>query len=301
MDRIDWRILRYIGEEPSISKLSNRLFITQPAVSYRLKKMEEEYGVDLFIRSNTGLSLTDAGKRLCAYAGKMLSLEEEIKFSVASKTDVVSGNILIGSVSSFAGTYLPDQLKAFLDVYQQVSASVDVNHTPILLRALEEDRIPAIIVRGRNFDHWNGEVFEISSEIAVIIANEPITKEYLMTHPYLSPFKNTDHTSNDFRQIAEEWAMQHENIMPTISPLGIYGGSQLLIQFVKRGFGWTVVTSTKLQESDGLYNRVMYDLDGKPFLYRTGLLYRKEIEGFDVYRAYLQHFKNYFTHIQQIK
>jgi len=53
MDRIDWRILRYIGEEPSISKLSNRLFITQPAVSYRLKKMEEE-----------GCRITEEGTRL---------------------------------------------------------------------------------------------------------------------------------------------------------------------------------------------------------------------------------------------
>lgn len=301
MDRIDWKILRYINEEPSTSRLANRLFITQPAVSYRLKKMEEEYGVNLFIRNNTGLSLTDAGKRLCAYTEKMLSIEEEIKFSVSSKTDEINGRVVIGSVASFVNTYLADQLKAFLDTYQQVSASIHINHTPILLRDLQEKYLSAAIVRGRTFDYWSEEKFEISSEVAVIVANEPITSDYLARAPFLSLFKESENVANNYMKIAEEWAAQHGQHLSKVSTLSISGDSHTILQFVKRGFGWTVVTSSKLQDSDGLYNKVLYDAGGNPFLYKTGLLYRKELEEFDVYRVYLQHFKNYFSHINPIK
>ena len=53
-----------ISEEHSLSKAAERLFITQPALSQRLKKLEKELGAPLFLREPAGLSITDAG---CVY------------------------------------------------------------------------------------------------------------------------------------------------------------------------------------------------------------------------------------------
>lgn len=297
MDQTDWKILRFLSVGNSISKIAESLFISQPAVSYRIAKIEEEYKADLFIRTNRGITLTDAGKRLCSYSMRMLALEEEIRLSVARKTNEVSGHIVVGSVSSFACNDLASQLIAFQNIYSNISVDIEISHSPGLIQRLRNNDMPMVIIRGRSFDEWTGECFEISSEMAVVVANEPITRDYIASTPCLNmkAYKPGAHTAQN-QEIAEEWAIQMTGKLPLNPKIRIINGdSKALIQFVKRDFGWAVVTSSKLQESDGLYNKVIYDSNGEPFLYKTCLLYRKDILELDAYQAFLEHFRNYFA------
>lgn len=296
MDHTDWRILQYIGTGISISKVADHLFISQPAVSYRLARMEEEFKTELFIRTNRGLSLTDSGKRLHSYSTRMLSLENEIRLSVSTNSANVVGHIVIGSVSSFACDQMPDQLIMFQKMYNNISVDISVGHSPELIRRLENSDIPIVIVRGRNFDKWEGQCFEISSEMAIIVASEPITRDYLNNTPCLNTMlQNPATPMTQLQEIAEEWAIQKGGKIPKYPKIRINGNSHMLIQFVKRGFGWAVVTSSKIQESDGLYNKVIYDANGQPFPYRTCMLYRKDILEFDAYRAFIEHFTNFYS------
>lgn len=293
MDTIDWRILHEIEKGNSITAIGNALFVSQPAVSYRLSKIEKEYGVQLFIRNNRGIFLTDAGRRLCRFANQMISMEEEIRMSVMSTEDNLRGAINIGSVASFAGSGLADQVKAFHDIYPDVLIGITVDHTPNLITSLKEKKLPCIIIRGRNVDGWDGGVIEISSEMAVVVANEPITDEYIKHNPCIRTGFDGFRTQLDM--IADEWMLQKTGQMPFSSNVIIGGGSQSAIQLVKRGIGWAVVTSSKLLESDGLYNKVLYNAEGAPFFYKTFLLYEKDIEQFDVYSVFLKHFRNFFS------
>ncbi|MFR5732002.1 MAG: LysR family transcriptional regulator [Clostridium sp.] len=62
---MDTKILEYviaIAEEKSLSKAAERLYLSQPALSQRLKKLEDELGTPLFLREKNGLSITDAGR-----------------------------------------------------------------------------------------------------------------------------------------------------------------------------------------------------------------------------------------------
>ena len=71
---MDTKILEYviaIAEEKSLSKAAERLYLSQPALSQRLKKLEDELGTPLFLREKNGLSITDAGHILsCRSSGK---------------------------------------------------------------------------------------------------------------------------------------------------------------------------------------------------------------------------------------
>ena len=60
---MDTKIIEYviaIAEEKTLNKAAERLYLTQPALSQRLKKLEEELGTPLFIRTKDGLAITDA-------------------------------------------------------------------------------------------------------------------------------------------------------------------------------------------------------------------------------------------------
>lgn len=87
-----------VAELKSISKVSNNLHISQPALSHQLSKIEKDLGVKLFERSNRGVELTDKGQILYNYAKRMLilhgnlieeleeddSIKQEIKINVSS-------------------------------------------------------------------------------------------------------------------------------------------------------------------------------------------------------------------------
>ncbi|MBP8278617.1 MAG: LysR family transcriptional regulator, partial [Propionivibrio sp.] len=68
----DWRILKTIAEERNLTKAAARLYISQPALTYRLKNMEEEFGAQVVSRVPTGVELTPQGEYLLAYAAEML-------------------------------------------------------------------------------------------------------------------------------------------------------------------------------------------------------------------------------------
>ena len=58
MDTRDWELLLALEEEKSMTKAGERLFLSQPAVVYRLNRMEAEFGTTLFLRTNTGVNCT---------------------------------------------------------------------------------------------------------------------------------------------------------------------------------------------------------------------------------------------------
>lgn len=74
-----YRVFYYVAKEKSITKAAKKLYISQPAISKSLKKLEEEMQVELFYRNLNGVELTEAGKILYSYidkANKNLMLAE---------------------------------------------------------------------------------------------------------------------------------------------------------------------------------------------------------------------------------
>ncbi len=62
MDQTDWKLLKILQQEKSMVKAAERLFISQPAISYRLTRMENEFGQSLFVRSNRGVEMTSTSR-----------------------------------------------------------------------------------------------------------------------------------------------------------------------------------------------------------------------------------------------
>ena len=77
---MDTKIIEYviaIAEEKSLSKAAERLYLSQPALSQRLKKLEDELGTPLFVRGKDGLSITDAGRIYVNGGHSILQIKRE--------------------------------------------------------------------------------------------------------------------------------------------------------------------------------------------------------------------------------
>ena len=91
-----YRIFYYVAKEGSISASANVLFISQPAITFQIKKLEEQLGVSLFTRTKHGMILTDEGKVLFEYVKNGIENISNGENALSNLKNLDSGTIRIG-------------------------------------------------------------------------------------------------------------------------------------------------------------------------------------------------------------
>jgi DNA-binding transcriptional LysR family regulator len=99
------------AENSSISEAAKQLHLSQPTVSHQIKMLESELGITLFIRGNTGLKLTEAGRLMLPWARRLVHDTNDLKDMMASLHQEIVGELRIAS-STPAGKYILPQLAA---------------------------------------------------------------------------------------------------------------------------------------------------------------------------------------------
>lgn len=125
------KCLQEIAKTGSISSAAKNLFISQQAVSASIKHLEEEMGVQLLIRSQTGISLTEEGKETVVFAQRMLEEQENffqnIKYLHENKLNLNTLRINIGSTSTIVNGVMPKVLADLNLQRQKVSFHISQN------------------------------------------------------------------------------------------------------------------------------------------------------------------------------
>lgn len=116
---MDIRSLRYFVEVVQLSGFSRaaeNLFVTQPAISRSIKKLEDELGYHLLKREVDGVRLTDEGQILLVHAKQILSQFSSMKKALQERAGPLSGVLPVGLPPVIASTYFADinKLKALL-------------------------------------------------------------------------------------------------------------------------------------------------------------------------------------------
>jgi DNA-binding transcriptional LysR family regulator len=124
MEDKDWIILSVLKLERNMTKALDRLFISQPALTYRIQQLEAYFKSKLFVRNRTGIQLTPQGEVVTQYAEEMLKRLQEIHDTIQSMETEVKGTIKLG-VSSTVGRYmLPEMLRNYLARYPDVDINI---------------------------------------------------------------------------------------------------------------------------------------------------------------------------------
>jgi DNA-binding transcriptional LysR family regulator len=140
------RIFQAVAEEGSITRAAERLHRVPSNLSTRLKQLEEQLGVDLFLRERQRLQLSPAGKVLLDYATKLFALHDEAHAAVQGGQP--AGDFLLGTMYSTAATHLPDLLAAYHRTYPAVNLQVQSGPSGELFEGLLTNRLDAALVDG---------------------------------------------------------------------------------------------------------------------------------------------------------
>lgn len=289
MDMIDWQLLNAIPIKKSMAKVADALFLSEPAILYRINRMEKEFNQTLFIRNNKGISLTSAGLRLQSFANTMLQYETYIRNKVNQKNSEISGMIAIGTTSNFLNYNLAPQINEFLSQYPMIELQVYTHSSDVLLDEIKKGSLMLAIVRGK--PDWNGSCIEIVNDPLIIVSAEPITENLLHQKPLIRGSGNSS-----FTNITNLWIQEYfVDTPPKSSPIKIYGDSMNIISFVKSGMGWAIISASRLNPYDHLYSEPLRHKDGSLYTYNSYLIYSKECEIFDTYQIYMDHVIHYFA------
>ncbi|MEX6231982.1 LysR family transcriptional regulator [Providencia hangzhouensis] len=124
---MDIRSLRYFVEVVQLngfSRAAESLFVTQPAISRSIKKLEDELGYTLLIREVDGVKLTEEGDILLAHAKQILSQFSSMKKALQERSGPISGVLPVGLPPVIASTYFADIIMAFSQRYPQVELKI---------------------------------------------------------------------------------------------------------------------------------------------------------------------------------
>lgn len=113
-----------VCQEHSFSKAAEKLYISQPALSATIRKVEEEAGLELFNRSTTPVSLTDAGVYYVACAQKIALLEQQMRQHFAQLKGERSGSVTIGAPAYFCAYVLPPLVSEFRRLHPEYTVSL---------------------------------------------------------------------------------------------------------------------------------------------------------------------------------
>ncbi|MHB8915781.1 MAG: LysR family transcriptional regulator [Thiobacillus sp.] len=115
-----------VAKQLSFTKAADILYMTQPAVTFQVKQLEEHFNTRLFERSHGRISLTPIGELVMGYAERILALSGEMEARVGEQTGQVTGPLMIGASSTIAEYQLPRILGQFKDRFPQVQARLTV-------------------------------------------------------------------------------------------------------------------------------------------------------------------------------
>ena len=271
MDDKDWLMLKAIHETTSLSKAANVLFISQPALSYRLRNLEREFETKILDRHATGVSFTMHGEYLLQYAEEMLKIYNRTKKNIQNINIPVQGTLRIGIPTVFAKFRIAPILKEFRNRFPSITISLKTGSSTMLLPdLLKKNNIDIAIVRGNS--DWSEEKQIIMEEPWCLIYSCPIELDQLPDIPWI-----LDETAILIKTDIQFYAWWHDHLTVTPPSLIMVNSIEACIQLVSYGIGWAIVPKIYLEKNRSLFCLPLFFLNGKPLLRKTIMIYKKHV------------------------
>ena len=150
-----YRVFYTVAKNKHMTKASEELFISQPAISQSIKKLEEQLGGTLFLRSNKGMELTEEGKMFYEYVKGALELINNAENEFTSFKNLSKGEIKIGCSTTLTKLILIDTLKEFHNEYPNININITNNLTSKLINDLKLGKLDFVIFNESNIKETN--------------------------------------------------------------------------------------------------------------------------------------------------
>lgn len=242
-----YRIFLVVAETGNITKASEKLNISQPAVTKHIKNLEDSLGNPLFIRTKKGVVLNEFGKTIFLKVKQALTLIAEAEGEIGAYKNFNKGTIKIGISTTLTRRYLLPFLEQFHKEYPNIIIDIYTDPTKELIKKLKNGMIDFIIGKFPNVKDFDLEYKKLGTT-KYIFAYNPKYYEVNKTVPISNirdyPIILQEAPSNSRDSIDRFLKENHIHIEPKMN----IASSNLLIDFVMMGYGIGYVTKLYIEK-----------------------------------------------------
>ena len=244
-----YRIFYTVANTGNISKAAKELYISQPAISKSIQKLEESVGCKLFSRSSRGVVLTDEGKLLYEHVSEAFETltmgEEKLKRSI----ELGVGHLKIGVSSTLCKYLLLPYLKEFIRQNPHISISISCQSTNDTLKLLEDNKIDIGLIgkpenqKNIHFDFLEEieDIFVAAKDYLRNLKARGIQKDHILQSSTLMLLDKNNMT----RQYIDDYLQENQIIIKDSIDIS---DMDLLIDFARIGVGVACVIKNFVRE-----------------------------------------------------
>jgi DNA-binding transcriptional LysR family regulator len=126
------QVFHAVAKYLSFTKAADALFMTQPAVTFQVKQLEEHFSARLFDRSHGRIKLTSAGALVYEYAERILNLHGELEVRMAEMSGEIAGPLIIGASLTNGEFILPQVIGEFKASHPRVEIRLTVGNSELI-------------------------------------------------------------------------------------------------------------------------------------------------------------------------
>ncbi len=251
---MDFRYLNtfiQVAESNSFTRAGEKLGYSQPTISFQIKQLERELGVQLFERIGHTVTLTKEGREALAYAQRICQLSQEMLRGASSEQEA-SGVLRVAMADSLCSPLIVESFTKFREKYPKMSLHVTTAGTDTMFDLLNHNEVDLVCTLD---NHIYNVMYVISSEEKVgvhfvcspscpLAQMEQVTLTDLLSYPFLLTEKGMS-----YRRLLDEYLARNST---EIHPILEMGNADLLCELVEQNAGISFlpdyVTEVAVQE-----------------------------------------------------
>ncbi|MEI3608211.1 MULTISPECIES: LysR family transcriptional regulator [unclassified Pseudogracilibacillus] len=260
----DYELLIQLNKIGTVRGTAKAVLISQPAVSQRLKYIEEYFGEQIFIRTSKRLKLTPSGEIILKHAQEVVERETEIKNTLAASSIEVRGTLSIACSSLISQRYLPTILAKFTKKFPLVSIDLVTGMSENIKRDFNKYHIT--IVRGEKIKDSTSVL--LFKDPLYIFDTEPFENKEVKNRPLIS-FKSDD----DLHELMNHWLFYRQDQIQPIQKISV-DQIETCKQFMKQGLGMAILPKSISNNLMNQYAHLPLEIEGEPITRDTWLCYQ---------------------------
>jgi DNA-binding transcriptional LysR family regulator len=234
----------------SFTKAAEALHMTQPAVTFQVRQMEEHFNTRLFDRTHNRIDLTEAGRVVFEYAERIFEHYAEMENAIREMTGDISGAITLGASTTIAEYMLPALLGEFKSKYPDVNVRLKVTNTEGIVSMVENNVIDLGVVEAPvNNKNLLVEVCRVDQLVVIVSPQHPLADKSSVTMKELSeyPFICREQGSGT-REVIMEYLAEQKVGKDHLQHCMELGSSEAIKGAVEAGMGVSILSRSTISK-----------------------------------------------------
>jgi len=234
----------------SFTRAAEVLHMTQPAVTFQIRQLEEYFNTRLFDRTHNRISLTEVGEKVFSYSSRIIGLYTEMDNEVRKLTNEVVGPLIIGASTTIAEYVIPNLLGEFQSRFDTITLRLFVSNSLGIIHMVENNEVDVGIVESP-VENKNlvtkvcrqDQLVLICSPKHPLASRETITAHDLVEYPFIGREEGSG-TRDVFLQYLQDYDMDYSNLNMTME----FGSPESIKSAVAAGLGISVISIATLDK-----------------------------------------------------